>query len=142
MTTHGAPECVEASRLLGAMMFMALSGAPKEDILLKHGVTDSESEGIAAIASGNYQMKKINQIRGSGYVVESLEAALWCFWQTSTFKAASLQAAICGQIAGAYYGESGLPKHWKKRLVMKDEIALLADQLYQHSALALDRRFL
>ncbi len=153
MTTHGAPECVEASRLFGAMLFMALSGANKEDIALKHGVTDSESEGIAAIASGHYQQKRINQIRGSGYVVESLEAALWCFWHTHTFKAAILQAAnlgedadttaaICGQIAGAYYGESGLPKHWKKRLAMKDEITLLADQLYQHSALALDRRFL
>jgi ADP-ribosyl-[dinitrogen reductase] hydrolase len=54
------------------------------------------------------------------YVVSSLEAALWCFYRTSTFEEAVLQAAnlgddadttaaICGQIAGAYYGESGIP---------------------------------
>ena len=53
-----------------------------------------------------------HQIRGNGYVVDALEAALWCFWTTDTFSAAVLAAsnlgddadttaAICGQVAGA-----------------------------------------
>ncbi|MDP2904003.1 MAG: ADP-ribosylglycohydrolase family protein [Methylovulum sp.] len=141
-TTHGASECIESSQLFGAILFMALSGANKEDILFAHGVTDIKSEGIAAIAHGDYQSKTINDIRGSGYVVESLEAALWCFLHANTFQEAILQAAnlgddadttaaICGQVAGAYYGESGIPGHWKDRLAMKTEISLLADQLYQ-----------
>ncbi len=65
-----------------------------------------------------------HQIRGNGYVVDALEAALWCFWTTDTFFAAVLAAAnpsagsgqalgddadttaaICGQVAGAYYGQ-------------------------------------
>jgi ADP-ribosylglycohydrolase len=60
---------------------------------------------------------------------------------TGSFAAAVLQAAnlgedadttaaVCGQIAGAHYGESGIPAHWRKRLTMRDEIASLADRLY------------
>ena len=125
---------------------MALSGANKEDTLLGHGVTDIESESVTAIAKGAYQRKTIKDIRGSGYVVESLEAALWSFHHTDTFQDAILQAAnlgddadttaaICGQLAGAYYGESNIPDHWKQRLTMKNEIRMLADQLLQSIAM-------
>jgi len=66
---------------------------------------------------------------------------LWCFLKTESFDQAVLQAAnlgddadttaaICGQIAGAFYGESGIPTHWLERLAMRDEIAELASQLY------------
>lgn len=147
-TTHAAPECIEASQFFGAILFMALSGANKEDILFSHGVTHFESNSLAALAQGHYQTKKIDDIKGSGYVVESLEAALWCFFHTDSFKAAILQsanlgddadttAAICGQVAGAYYGEASIPKQWKKRLVMSAEISRMAEQLYQHDNLRL-----
>jgi ADP-ribosyl-[dinitrogen reductase] hydrolase len=67
-------------------------------------------------------------------------AALWCFDQTDTFEAATLKAAnlgddadttaaICGQVAGAFYGESGIPKKWLAKLVMREEISTLADRL-------------
>ena len=70
-----------------------------------------------------------------------LEAAPWCFLTTDSFSAAVLQAAnlgqdadttaaVCGQIAGAYYGESGIPAHWLDRLAMREQIASLAEQLY------------
>ncbi len=144
-TTHATHECLEASQLFGAMLFMALSGESKEDILFGHGITHLDSDGLTAIAQGDYRNKKIYEVKGSGYVVESLEAALWCFWQTHTFQAAILlaanlgddadtTAAICGQIAGAYYGVSNIPSHWKKRLVMKEEIIGMADKLYRHEA--------
>ncbi|MGZ3745466.1 MAG: ADP-ribosylglycohydrolase family protein [Pseudobdellovibrionaceae bacterium] len=144
-TTHAAHECIEASQLFGAILFMALSGGHKEDILLGHGITHLDSDALTAIAQGEYRNKKIYEVRGSGYVVESLEAALWCFWHTHTFQGAILQAAnlgddadttaaICGQIAGAYYGEANIPSHWKKRLVMKNEILSMADKLYRHEA--------
>ncbi len=84
--------------------------------------------------------KEAAEIQGSGYVVKSLEAALWCFWHTDTFEDAILQAvnlgddadttgAVCGQIAGAYYEKKGIPDAWLNRLVMRDEISDLADQL-------------
>jgi ADP-ribosyl-[dinitrogen reductase] hydrolase len=142
-TTHGAAECVEACRLLGAILFRALSGASKEEALFDHGVGELSCETIQAIARGDYRSKSEQEIEGSGYVVRSLEAALWCFWQTANFKDAVLRAAnlgndadttaaVCGQVAGAYYGESGIPRNWLDRLVMCEEIRRLADQLREH----------
>jgi ADP-ribosyl-[dinitrogen reductase] hydrolase len=82
------------------------------------------------------------EIQGTGYVVRSLEAALWSFHRTDSFEAAILKAAnlgddadttaaICGQLAGAFYGESGIPKKWLDRLVMRWEVSELADQLFE-----------
>ena len=79
-------------------------------------------------------------IRGSGYVVDSLRAALWCFARTQSYEAAVLEAAnlgddadttaaVCGQLAGAFYGERGIPANWLKILAKRDEIAALADRL-------------
>lgn len=141
-TTHGAAECVEASRLFGAMLFRALGGAGKEEILLGHDLSGFASSGIQAIAQGDYREKSEDEIFGIGYVVPSLEAALWCFYHTGNFKDAILRAtnlgkdadttaAICGQLAGAFYGESGIPESWRNKLAMHDEICLLADRLCQ-----------
>ncbi|MGR3274736.1 ADP-ribosylglycohydrolase family protein [Acaryochloris marina NIES-2412] len=140
-TTHGATECIEASRLFGDMLFRALSGANKAEILVGHELGEITSRSLQAIANKEYQNKIVTDIRGSGYVVESLEAALWCFWTTETFEQAVLKAtnlgddadttaAICGQLAGAFYGVQGIPSHWLERLTMKNEISAIADQLY------------
>lgn len=140
-TTHGAAECIDASRLFGDMLFRALSGASKTEILFDNDPKMVESPSIQAIAQGDYRSKAIDEIRGSGYVVESLEAALWCFWSTQTYEQAVLAAtnlgddadttaAICGQVAGAYYGESTIPSHWLSQLTMREEMTELADRLY------------
>ena len=82
-----------------------------------------------------------DNLRGTGYVVESLEAALWCFDQTDNFETAILKAAnlgddadttaaICGQVAGAFYGESGIPQKWLEKLSLREEITILADRLF------------
>jgi ADP-ribosylglycohydrolase len=138
-TTHGALECLEACRLFAEVLFRALSGMDKDDVLFKT-TGKIMSPKIAEIVSGGYRQKSIERIKGSGYVVEGLEAALWCFYQTNSFNAAVLQAAnlgddadttaaICGQIAGAFYGESGIPAKWLERLFMRAEITDLADKL-------------
>ncbi len=140
-TTHGATECIDASRLFGNILFRALSGASKTEILLGNELDMVESSSIQVIAKGNYQRKTIDDIRGNGYVVDSLEAALWCFWTTETYEQAILAAtnlgddadttaAICGQVAGAYYGVSGIPSHWLRQLTLGKEITELADQLH------------
>jgi sugar phosphate isomerase/epimerase len=95
---------------------------------------------IQAIANGEYREKSAQQIRGNGYVVDTLEAALWCFWTNDTFSEAVLMAAnlgddadttaaICGQIAGAYYGQAGIPVPWLDKLSMRDEIISLTVKL-------------
>jgi len=42
---------------------------------------------------------------------------------------ADTTAAICGQLAGAYYGESGIPTKWLEKLAKRKEITVLADRL-------------
>jgi ADP-ribosyl-[dinitrogen reductase] hydrolase len=118
-----------------------LAGLSKEVVLFDNGDLELPSDKIQAIADGSYRSKNREQIRGSGYVVESLEASLWCFLNTDTFKDAILTAvnlgddadttgAICGQVAGAFYGQDAIPAKWRKKLTLGQEIADLADQLF------------
>jgi ADP-ribosyl-[dinitrogen reductase] hydrolase len=140
-TTHAAQECVDACRLMASIIVRLLSGATPEDALV-HDNTGfvSASPKIAAIATCDYVDQTEDQIRGNGYVVDSLEAALWCFVQTGTYRDATLKAAnlgddadttaaVCGQIAGAYYGESGIPAERLEKLCMRDRITAFADKL-------------
>jgi len=143
-TTHGAEECLDACRLFGDMLFLALSGASKRDVLSGSGPDLVKSKNLKDIALGESFNKKDNKIKGSGYVVDCLEAALWCFNGTKTFEEAVLKAAnlgddadttaaVCGQIAGAHYGESGIPKRWLERLVLIGKIREFADRLHQNN---------
>jgi ADP-ribosyl-[dinitrogen reductase] hydrolase len=139
-TTHGAVECIDASRLLARILCRALSGSSKDEVALGDSKTFVGSEKIVAIARGAYLEKKESSIRGSGYVVDSLEAAMWCFARAQSFKEAVLMAAnlgddadttaaVCGQVAGAYYGAGGIPTVWMERLALHAAITQLADRL-------------
>lgn len=139
-TTHAAPECLDASRLLARVLVRALRGDEKSAVLLGDSETFTGAPKIEAIARGDYRSKREAQIRGSGYVVDCLEAALWSFDRTDTFADAVLlaanlgddadtTAAVCGQVAGAYYGEAGIPAAWRTQLTMREEIIALADRL-------------
>jgi ADP-ribosyl-[dinitrogen reductase] hydrolase len=142
-TTHATQACLEACRLFATVLACAISGADKHTVLLAAAKLESiESDALRSIAQAAYLDKPVEAIRGSGYVVASLEAALWCFAKTNHFSDAILQAAnlgedadttaaICGQIAGAYYGVQGIPDAWLEKLVMRAEITTLADQLHE-----------
>jgi ADP-ribosyl-[dinitrogen reductase] hydrolase len=138
-TTHGAEECVVACRLLGVALCRLLAGEGR-DVLRCLPLERTMSEPLASIARGDYASKDRASIRSSGYVVHTLEAALWAFNATSSFEDAVLcaanlgedadtVAAVCGQIAGAHYGLSGIPASWRERVACRDEILELADRL-------------
>ena len=85
------------------------------------------------MAAGSFRQKQPPEIVGSGYVVKSLEAALWAFHDATDFRQAVLRAvnlgddadttgAVCGQLAGAFWGESGIPAKWLKGLARPDMI--------------------
>jgi ADP-ribosyl-[dinitrogen reductase] hydrolase len=93
---------------------------------------------------GSFRKKELPAIRGTGYVVDSLEAALWAFHRSDTFRDGALLAvnlgddadttgAVYGQMAGAYYGEDGIPAEWRARLVLRERIEELADGLLELS---------
>ena len=143
-TTHGAQTCLDACRYFGGLIIGALLGSEKEELLSERytpvdGIWETTplcSE-IDAVARGSFKEKNPPEIVGSSYVVKSLEAALWAFYRSSDFKEGCLLAvnlgndadttgAIYGQIAGAYYGVSGIPLLWCKRLAHIDLITRLA----------------
>jgi ADP-ribosyl-[dinitrogen reductase] hydrolase len=139
-TTHGAKEAVAGCRMLAAVLHALLSGAPKAEALRAIEPADWMSERLRDVARGGYIDRDEGEIRGSGYVVESLEAALWCFHHTDSFEKAVLTAAnlgddadttaaVCGQLAGACYGVGAIPGGWLDRLVMRETIEDWADRL-------------
>lgn len=142
-TTHATATCLDACKLFAAMIVTALSGAPKETVLsapVSSDQIDTFHPAIQDIARGTWREKSASEIQGSGYVVKSLEAAVWCFAKTDSFEEAVLEAvnlgedadttgAVCGQLAGAFYGLEGIPEKWLQKLVMRDEIDALADRL-------------
>ena len=103
---------------------------------------------IEDVAGGSFKRREPPEIRGTGYVVDALEAALWALHKSQDFRegatmAANLgddadtTAAIYGQIAGAHYGLNGIPAEWRQRLTMSAEITAMADKLYDHARRAL-----
>jgi ADP-ribosyl-[dinitrogen reductase] hydrolase len=147
-TTHGAAEAVDACRYLAALLVGALRGASKEELLSDHfepvpGLWAAEplAPRIAEIAAGSFRRREPPEVRGGGYVVHSLEAALWAFDRSSSFREGALLAvnlgddadttgAVFGQLAGAYYGESGIPGEWRERLAMRELIVSMAGRLF------------
>lgn len=95
---------------------------------------------IKAITSGTWKEKSRDEIRSSGYVAATLEAAVWCTGTTSSFEEALIKAvnlahdadtvaAVTGQIAGALYGYSAIPERWLTVLAKRAHIELRAQQL-------------
>ncbi len=150
-TTHGAQEAVDACRYFSGLLVGALHGIDK-GTLLSPGYCPVEglwersplAEKIAEVAEGSFKDREPPEIEGSGYVVKSLEAALWAFHRSRDFREGALlaanlgddadtTAAIYGQIAGAHYGAAGVPEEWRQRLTMTAEITSMADRLYDHA---------
>jgi ADP-ribosyl-[dinitrogen reductase] hydrolase len=150
-TTHGALEAVDACRYFAGLLIGALQGRPKAELLSSgfapvHGLWEEQplAPAISAIADGSFLDKDPPAIQGTGYVVQSLEAALWAFAQSEDFRAGALLAvnlgddadttgAVYGQLAGAYYGERGIPDAWVTKLAMLDTIRGLADGILSAS---------
>lgn len=146
-TTHQATSAVDSCRYYGGLIAGALAGAGKEELL---GELYSPVVGyferaplcaeVAAIASGSFKHRQPPAIRGSGYVIHALEAALWAFHHSSSFEEGCLMAAnlgedadttgaIYGQLAGAYYGASEIPAGWMSKLHQHTLIERFADEL-------------
>ncbi|MEO8522673.1 MAG: ADP-ribosylglycohydrolase family protein [Acidobacteriota bacterium] len=146
-TTHGATEAVDACRYLAGLIVGALHGHTKTDLIAPlftpvAGLWDLDplTPRIHEIATGSFLHREPPQIRGSGYVVESLEAALWAFAKSLSFEHGALLAvnlgddadttgAVYGQIAGAYYGAEAIPRRWRSRLAHLETLEDFAERL-------------
>lgn len=147
--THGHPRSQLACCLYSLFVKELLTGrSPQKayDIMRMKSQTVFEDPKVAKqlshfkrIISGELPYLSESEIKSGGYVVESLEAALWSFLTTSSFKDAVLTAvnlgwdtdtvgAITGSIAGVYYGFSDIPAHWLTTLLSYEKILGLTNQ--------------
>jgi ADP-ribosyl-[dinitrogen reductase] hydrolase len=152
-TTHAAPTAIDACRYFAGLLLGALEGRSKEELLSSflYPGPDQQywkrhplSPEIAEIANGSFKQKQPPEIIGSGFVVRSLEAALWAFYGTDSFHEGALRAvnlgndadttgAIYSQLAGAFYGVNAIPVDWVERLTMREFIGERADALFDLS---------
>jgi len=147
-TTHGAIEAVDACRYFGGLLWGALHGESKSVLLNgiyspikgyweENPLCESVSD---LILSEKYKTKTAVEVRGSGYVMHTLEAVLWAFSNSSDFVTGALKVvnlgedsdttgAIYGQLAGAFYGERVLPFNWIKKIKEAHVFYLKAEEL-------------
>lgn len=145
ITTHPNEKCIESCAALALIINRALNKkySDKDKFLdfeendLLEQINNNE---VKNILKGSFKEKTRDDISSSGYVLHSLEAALWSFYNTNNFRDAILLAAnlghdadtiaaICGQISGAYYSYSYIPVKWLNKLKDKNKIEKLAEDL-------------
>jgi ADP-ribosyl-[dinitrogen reductase] hydrolase len=149
-TTHGAKAAIDACRYFTGLIIGALQNRKKSELMAPYFNPENKppfwdeqplDPKIAAIAAGSFKSKEPPKIKGGGYVVKSLEAALWAFSRSDSFREGALLAvnlgddadtsgAVYGQIAGAFYGADAIPPEWRIKLAMHDSIQEKADQLF------------
>lgn len=146
-TTHQAITAIDACRYFGALLVGAVNGVSKEELLSERytpipGYWEENPlvEQIDEIARGSFKYRQPPEIQGSGYVVKSLEAALWAFYHGNSFRDGCLLAvnlgmdadttgAVYGQLAGAFYGEREIPESWRTQLIRSHLIESMADNI-------------
>lgn len=144
LPTHASPQCLSACAYMGTVLAALIQGEPRDAVLAPdwpalERLRDLHPE-VGAVAAGGFRRRRPPDIRGSGYVVASLEAALWAFHDAPDFRTAVLRAvnlgddadttgAVAGQLAGAFWGESGIPPEWRHNLARRDLIDPILDRL-------------
>ncbi len=100
---------------------------------------DPEWETYGRLLGPGFATLAADDIRSSGYIVDTLEAALWCLLSTADYRDCVLRAvnlgedtdtvgAVAGGLAGAFYGETAIPADWLDTLLLRDSIAELCDR--------------
>jgi ADP-ribosyl-[dinitrogen reductase] hydrolase len=136
-TTHGSAEASDSCDLLARVLLAAYVTDDKNAVLnidIQEHWADSVKNILTTLDVSR------DEVKSSGYVIHTLHAALWCFKNTDNFRDAILLAtnlgedadtvaAVTGQIAGAFYGMSGIPIMWLDKLYETGRFIELVDDL-------------
>lgn len=125
MLTHYDEKAAEACELYNTIIYRYLNGEEKLKVIEEETLKYQDYEDIMST-------KKI-ELSPSGYVVDTLQCALWCFINTSNSEDAICEAvniygdpdtigAIAGGLAGVYYGIDNIPKRWREKILVKDKL--------------------
>ncbi len=146
--THGEERAVQACQLVTWLLWQLLDGEgdkehwldPRRLLSLLKPWGEQWHPDIVDVISGSYRHKDAQHIRASGYVIHTLEAALWALWHCDDYASGALLAAnlgeeagttasVYGQLAGPFYGLDSLPAHWRSQLRQEADIAQTARAL-------------
>ncbi len=100
---------------------------------------------FARIPEKNFRNLLEDSIKSSGYVVDTIEAALWCLLNTESYSECVLKAvnlgadtdtvgAVAGGLAGIHYGYNAIPEEWSSQLVRRDFIVNICEKLREKTA--------
>jgi ADP-ribosyl-[dinitrogen reductase] hydrolase len=137
--THYSDISAAACELLVQILCRLIAGEPWK-AASKVSPDPAWPEAIQSIANGVWRDKAASEISSSGYVVNTLEAALWAVEGSTSFSEAVLKAvnlgddadsvgAVAGQLAGARYGMSSIPEKWLSCLARKEHLNSLCSSL-------------
>ena len=93
----------------------------------------AEIDHFNRLLKANITELSISEIRSGGYVIETIEACIWCLLTTDNYKDAVLKAvnlghdtdttaAVTGGLAGLLYGFDAIPSKWVHALARKEDI--------------------
>lgn len=136
-TTHASKNCTDSCEAMALLILNAIY-ADNKDRIVSIDIKDQWSDDVKDIFS-RLEVTR-DEVSSSGYVIHTLHAALWCIRQTDNFKDAILLAtnlgddadtvaAVTGQIAGAFYGLSGIPIDWVEKLYESERFIQLTEEL-------------
>ncbi|MGN1362925.1 MAG: ADP-ribosylglycohydrolase family protein [Methanobrevibacter sp.] len=134
--------CQIAVKLLNNMELKEAISEGIDDTVKYYNDNDKfqeEKECFIRIIDKTIFYAEINNIKSSGYVIDTLEAAIWSLINTNSYKEALLKsvnlgedtdtvAAVTGGLAGIYYGYYNIPSDWVNTIKRKDEILNLLEK--------------
>lgn len=154
-TTHASQLCLDSCRVYTALIVGALQGATKEELLNSDQLyvpvglpsdywttetTPPLESSVVEVMAGSYKNRNPLHIRASGFVIDTMEAALWAFYCTDSFEEGAIKAvnlgddadtvgAVYGMLAGAYYGVNAIPAEWKEKCSLQGLVQTIADEI-------------
>lgn len=145
LSTHNNQMAVDSCRYFGALLQQFINARIKMEMfktkVLKDTAVDLKLDEQVIMAVNGAFKKKRAEIKSDGFVINTLEASLWAFLNTKSFKKAVLLAvnlgddadtvaAVTGQLAGAYYGYDKIPKDWINKLAKLKLLNEIFENLY------------
>lgn len=137
--THANDECIASciyymffiEHLLKTNNIVSSFKSAGKDLINNYDITTCEN--INRITNNNFLSLDISEVNTSGYVIDTLEASLWCLYNSKNYEDAVLKAvnlggdtdtiaAITGSMAGLYYGYDNIPTKWIEKLIKKEII--------------------
>lgn len=136
--------CYIYAYCLSALLFRADKPSIKDALTLARSDLSllPEFDKYSRIFREDFERLSADEIKSSGYVVDTLEAALWCVLTTDSYSECVLKAvnlgedtdtvaAIAGSLAGALYGYDAIPKKWLDTLLKREYIEDMCERAYQ-----------